>query len=144
MIIKSSDIGCVKQTGTQTPICCFTAQQVCLYCIFIKHGVTHQDTGRFLSGPQRVVYVVGPNKIMVVICQFWSQMNKLFAVARPQVVHSDCRRRKKANILVKTVVTLLVETLIKKISAISGNIESIYQKVGKFCPSHNVSLGKLT
>ena len=27
-------------------------------------------------------------------------------------------------------------------SAISGNIESIYQKVRKFCPSINVSLGK--
>ena len=52
------------------------------------------------------------------------------------------RAEKKAKILFGTVIKLLVETVIKKISAVSGNIESIYHKVRKFCPSINVSLGK--
>ena len=52
------------------------------------------------------------------------------------------RAEKKAKILFETVIKLLVETVMKKINAISGNIESIYEKVRKFCPSINVSLGK--
>ena len=78
--------------------------------------------------------------MIVVIFQFWAQKNKLFAVARPALrLHEQ---KKKAKILFETVIKFLVETVIKKISAVSGNIESIYQKVRNFCPSINDSLDK--
>ena len=58
-------------------------------------------------------------------------MNKLFAAAKPTPqLHTE---KKKAKVLVETSIKLLLETVIKKVSALSGINKSIYQKVGKFC-----------